>query len=144
MYNYIHKLEFLIKRSQQERADSALNFKRVISHLVHEATKSNVEPQTAFHELRRILAKEYEDGNVLHDGDKLEPNSEKRDFVLEALAAGSKPFNNYESGYVPANGNRTKTSLKPEMLQWSSTKRTEIGDDLYGSDRRKVERVRRL
>lgn len=144
MYNYIHKLEFLIKQSQQERADSALNFKRVIGHLVHEATKSNIEPQTTFHELKRILAKEYEDGNVYLDREKLEENPDKRDFVLEALAAGSKPFNNYESGYVPTHGIRTKTSLKPEMLQWSSTKRTDIEAGLYGSERLKVERVRRL
>ena len=82
--------------------------------------------------------------NVQVGSEPSDNNSEKKDFLLEALGAGSKPFNNYESGYVATLGEKMKPSLKVGRLPWYSLKKTENREDPYHSDRVKVERIRQL
>ena len=144
LYNYIHKLEFLLTQSHEERASSALKFKRVFSHIVHQLSGAQAEPGSALQALKRIQMMESVDANVHPTGETSAIISEKKDFVLEALAGGSKPFNNYESGYERPKGIKTQASPRAGGLEGPPSPPTEGEEDPYGPERAKVERLRRL
>lgn len=60
------------------------------------------------------------------------------------MGGGSKPFNNYESGYVPITAEKIKSSTKVVRVPWYSLKGVDAREGQYTSDKAKVDRVRQL
>ncbi len=144
LYNYIHKLEFLVKQSQKERADIALKFKSIVSHIVHHLSVNNINSKNALQILKNIQKAKNEQDEVSWATEGPDNNCEQKDFLFEALGGGSKPFNNYESGYVPITAEKTKSSTKVVRVPWYSLKGVETREGQYTSDKAKVDRVRQL
>ena len=108
MYNYLHKLEFLILESQNKRTDTARKFKTIIDHIAHSLPKAATDPEDAQSTLRGILGMQSREDA---DGSQKEPRPSdppEKDFLFEALGAGSKPFNNMDQGFVSNSGGRFK------------------------------------
>lgn len=104
----MHKLEFLILESQNKRTDTARKFKTIIDHIIHSLPKSALDQEAAQSTLREILMMQSsEDVDRLQKEPPLSEPTEK-DFLFEALGAGSKPFNNMEQGFVSNSGGRFK------------------------------------
>lgn len=103
-----------------------------------------MDAKNAMRVLKSIEMVNCDQHNVKVGSEPSDNNSEKKDYLLEALGAGSKPFNKYESGYAATVDGEKKPQLKLGRVPWYSIKRVEAREDPLESDRVKVERIRRL
>lgn len=54
LYNYIHKLEFLISQNQKDRVNYDLKFKKLVSHITYSFTKKNFISENLVRALKSI------------------------------------------------------------------------------------------
>jgi hypothetical protein len=144
LYNYVHKLEFLITQSQQERAEFPLKFKRVISHIVHSLAPNIIDEKKMHRVLKsiEITKPDLDEGQVRKE--LATEESTHKDFLLEALSFGSKPFNNYESGYMPNISEKSDADPKADQSPWGSIKKTEIETSAGVGDKTQLHKIREL
>lgn len=101
LYNYIHKLEFLVLNSQQESENTDFKFKRIIDHIAHLLPTKIEDPREVIRALRSIemMNDHYDQDSAQKDATTSDPVD--KDFLLEALGADYKSINNIELGFVP-------------------------------------------
>jgi hypothetical protein len=107
----MHKLEFLILESQDKRTNTESKFKTIIDHIIHSLPKTEIGSKVVQRTLRDILMMQSsEDVDTTQKEPPLSGPIEK-DFLFEALGAGSKPFNNMENGFVSNSGGGFKNGM---------------------------------
>jgi hypothetical protein len=67
-----------------------------------------------------------------------------KDFLLEALSFGSKPFNNYESGYMANISEKSEVDAKADQYPWGSIKKMEIETSAGIGDKTQLDKIRQL
>ena len=127
LYNYIHKLEFLISQSQQERSRVPLKFKRIIGHIDHHLASENMGGEAAHRVLKSLQTQENDHENYPNKKEQLGEISGGRDFLLEALNPGPKPFNNNEKGYGSNFGEQGKVPPPSQLFPAASAFESETG-----------------
>lgn len=144
LYNYVHKLEFLITQSQQERAEFPLKFNRVINHIVHSLVPNISDDKKIHRVLKSIEMTKPDIDEVQIRKELATDDTEQKDFLLEALSIGSKPFNNYESGYVPNISEKSDLNPILDQYPWDSIKKTEVETSSSLGDRTQFDKIREL
>ena len=131
-------------QSQQERAELPLNFKRVISHITHSLVP-NIIDDKKIHRVLKIIEITKQDLDEVQIRKELpSSDNEQKDFLLEALNIGSKPFNNYESGYVPIISEKSEVDPLADQYPWGSIRRTEAETSYSADDRTQLHKIREL
>jgi hypothetical protein len=128
LFNYIHKLEFLISKIVQDRADFDLKFKKLVSHISRRLTQKNILSGDLDRVLKCIHVMTPQDSDALAKkrGDDEEPqeNTDLRKLVGESsnLNQGyASEQNGYAERMEGTNGSIITTSSPvniPCKINW--------------------------
>jgi hypothetical protein len=131
-------------QSQQKRAEFPLKFNRVISHIVH-SLAPNISDDKKMHRVLKSIEMTKPDLDEDQVRKELATDeNEQKDFLIEALSIGSKPFNNYESGYVPNISEKSDLNAIVDQYPWDSIKKTDRETSSSSDDKAQFDKIREL
>lgn len=96
---------------QQERANTAFKFKRIISQITHGLATYNMNINQVSEKLKFIDLMTYDDSDEVNKKGALVEESEARDWLIDTLSAGSKSFN-IDNGFGTNFGGRGRQSIE--------------------------------
>ena len=113
MFNYIHDLEFLVDKTQKERANYDLKFKKIVSHIRHGFTNNNIISDQLDRDLKLLTVMTPKDTSAHAKKDKAATDAKGDSQLRQLLGGSSKSANNSNppSGSHPtSNGDMTPST----------------------------------
>lgn len=120
LFNYIHKLEYLISKTQKDRANYKLKFKKLVSHIVHSFTNKNLLNENLERMLKLIDIMSPQDNP--NQGKKEIRSADVRDInsLLRLIEGTSKSSINSNKGYVSKSTHHDQLYSSPGDLTMAS------------------------
>lgn len=114
LFNYIHKLEFLICQTHKERTNHSFKFKKLVGHIINGFTHKNIMNEDLNRALKFIDIMTPEDLQSQTKKDLTITEAQDDDFLQQTLSSSSKSLNNLNQGYAVEVQSRNQSSIGVE------------------------------
>ena len=134
LFDYIHKLEYLVLQSQKERANTSAKFTKILDHIKHGLGKLNKINSKVHEALKKISVMKCEDLSDIPEKQPASSEPDDKDFLYETLGTGSKPIENLEVGFA--------VNFEPRIRQVNHEDKFARGNNINSNDNRNHQLLR--